>query len=361
MDYYIFITRSCNLQCKYCCFAGQLSTTDASGEKVLDPRKTAEFILDHIKANGYIDNKVFFYGGEPLLNRPWIEEFISLTEGQVEHIAQTNAMLLSSLPKELVAKFRHLEVSIDGTREIHDTYRGKGTFDRFVKNIRAIEDVFTGRMVARMTYTPDNPLADSVRLILDDIGLDEAYWMHEDSTVPPQAWIDTREEYVGHIDVLLDYWMEHLRQGVVKGIIPFKSIMSSLIDPPEQSCFRCGVGNYLLVIDTDGVCYPCDLMITDDKRYKIGDIESGVSEIVLPHNTAYESTCKSCDCFAACGGRCFQLSYNGDERFDIFCDRTKMLVGKLRDLQPEVEKLIASGVVSKQDIEIFTTMTEQIP
>ena len=124
---------------------------------------------------------------------------------------------------------------------------------------------------------------------------------------------------------------------------------------------RCGIGNYLLVIDTDGAVYPCDLMITPDKRYAIGHITEGVGEITLPPNPLRDQTCRPCEYFSVCGGRCYQLGLKNDIRFPVFCERTKLLARKLEAALPEIKRLIARGLITTDDIAIKTTMTEQIP
>ncbi len=361
MDYYIFVTRACNLRCTYCCFAGQLVEESKPGDKHPDAERTARFILEDIEKKGYQDNKVFYYGGEPLVGRKWIKRFMEIIGDQVIHVAQTNGMLLSKLEPEMVSRFRYLEVSIDGVRSIHDEFRGAGTYDRLLKNLKAIEGTFTGDLCARMTYTPDNPLARSVVHILDDLRFHDVYWMHEDSTIPIEHWEANLPRYEAALDELIDYWMSHLRRGVVKGIIPFQSIVESMIDPPEHPHVRCGVGQYLTVIDNDGTCYPCDLMITADKRYAVGHIDEGIETLRLPKNELRDTQCRSCEDFPHCGGRCYHLSLTNDARFPLFCERTKMLIRKLEAVFPEIVTLIKEGVVSEEELRIQVSMTEQIP
>lgn len=363
MDYYIFITRSCNLRCSYCCFGDSVFQREASRDEALDPIATAEFISEQAEKRPNEDNKVFFYGGEPSLKRGWIKTFIEATEGrgQLRYVLQTNGTKLAAFDPELLKKVHFLEISIDGVEAIHDELRGSGTHTRVVENIAAIRPWYRGEIAARMTYTPQNPLARSVRYLFDELHVDHVYWMHEDSETPVSAWASTRETYSTELDELIDYWLTSLRSGRPKQIIPFKSIMSSLLEPPELSCFRCGVGTTLRVIDLDGACYSCDLMITDDKRHAIGHIADGMRDDLLPHNDLYESRCKTCDELTYCGGRCFNISFNQDERFDEFCQRTKLLIGKLRPHTEEVRMLLEAGTIDAGDVHIETTLTEQIP
>ncbi len=361
MDYYVFITRSCNLRCSYCCFGDSVFQRDIAGEKALDVDETADFILRHADRMGEEDNKVFFYGGEPSLNVPWIEKFVERTEGRLRYVLQTNGTRLSSIDPDLLRKLHFLEISIDGVREAHDALRGEGTWARVVANIEAIRPWYPGELAARMTFTPTNPLAESVLFLLEEMHFDHVYWMHEDSDTPPADWVATRREYERELDRLVTWWLDRLREGRVPSIIPFRSVMSSLLEPPSPSLFRCGVGSYLRIIDIDGTCYPCDLMITDDKRHAIGHISSDMTEQLLPRNELYEERCARCEELTFCGGRCFNLSHNRDERFDEFCRRTKILIGKLRAILPEVQELLKVGAIDASSIHISTPLTEQIP
>jgi radical SAM protein with 4Fe4S-binding SPASM domain len=363
MDYYLFITRRCNLKCSYCCFGDSIFQREAAKEELLDPLEAATFVLDHAANTPEQDNKAFFYGGEPSLEPGWIARFIEATEasGALRYVLQTNGTRLAHFAPALLKKIQFLEISIDGLEEPHDRLRGAGTHARVLKNIEAIRPWYRGEIAARMTYTPQNPLAESVRFLLRDVGVDHVYWMHEDSETPVEAWVETRERYGRELDLLIDDWIESLRRGAPLSIIPFKAVMTALLDPPERSDFRCGVGTSLLVIDVDGFCYPCDLMITEDRRHNVGHITSSSRQAPLPRNELYERRCARCEELAFCGGRCFNISLNADERFDEFCRRTKMLIRKLRVHEPEVRALIDRGTIALADVQNLTTLTEQIP
>jgi len=360
MDYYVFVTKQCNMRCKYCVFDGKLNIN--SIEDAPNVEETAKFILKNIKEHGHIDNKIFFYGGEPTLNLKWITDFIKITDGKLKYALQTNGTLLEKIDPELIKKINFLEISIDGKKEINDKFRGKGTFDNLIRNLNHVKQPFNGEIVARMTYVPENRLSESVKYILDELKFNRVYWMHEDHITKPTEWEKSHEEYSEEIDILLEYWLENLRNGIIKNIIPFQCITSSFLSKAENLNFRCGFDTFLMAIDSDGSCYNCDLMITEDKRDRIGDIENGITRYNIPKNDIYEKICKKCEYLKYCGGRCFTLSYNEDrERFDVFCKRTKMLIEKIRDIIPEIQNLIKNDVIRKDDIEIKIPLTEQIP
>lgn len=361
MDYYLFITRRCNLSCSYCCFSDSVGQASHGEDPHLDPATTARFILEHIKGSPSRDHKVFFYGGEPSLNEAFISKFIEYTEGMVRYVLQTNGTLLGSLAPDILRKIHFLEISLDGVQEVNDARRGVGTYGKVVKNLASIRGRYEGELIARMTYVPENPLVESVKLILDELHFDHVYWMHEDTVTPVSAWTTSRERYGEELDKLLEYWLDRLREGRPVSIIPFRSIMSSLLSPPEPSPFRCGFGTYLRVVDIDGMVYPCDLMITDDKRNALGHIDGEIDDDYFPTNELYQRRCAGCSDLPFCGGRCFNLSLRNDERFDEFCTRTTQLIAKLKPAVATVRELLERGTIAPDDIHITTTLTEQIP
>ena len=51
---------------------------------------------------------------------------------------QTNGLLLHNLPSETTNRFSVILVSLDGEKELTDTNRGEGVYDRVMENVRKI-------------------------------------------------------------------------------------------------------------------------------------------------------------------------------------------------------------------------------
>ncbi len=128
------ITRSCNLRCAFC---GQWGKTgffrDAAGEEMTLP--------DWEKVIGELENsnkplpKITVWGGEPLVS-PVFDGIVSMlkNKGFVAEIV-TNGVLLDKHRDIVKACVDKVFVSIDGTREVHDSVRGAGVYDTVMKNI----------------------------------------------------------------------------------------------------------------------------------------------------------------------------------------------------------------------------------
>ncbi len=94
-----------------------------------------------------------FYGGEPLLCADLIERIVR--EAPVRRfMMQTNGILLDRLPADIVNRFTTILVSLDGNRDLTDSNRGAGVYDRVMENIRKIRaGGYGGELIARMTVT----------------------------------------------------------------------------------------------------------------------------------------------------------------------------------------------------------------
>lgn len=141
----ILTTYACNLKCTYC-FEESSRTTER-----MTPQ-TAEQTMNWIKAKidefGYKLLYLNFYGGEPLLNKPALEEIASRmgewcrARGVAfKFMMQTNGYLMTPalIDKYLQLGLQQVRISLDGIGEDHDKYRplrgGGGTFERIMNNI----------------------------------------------------------------------------------------------------------------------------------------------------------------------------------------------------------------------------------
>ncbi|MEY8707664.1 radical SAM peptide maturase [Bacteroides faecichinchillae] len=145
------VTDMCNLRCKYCGYADLYEGYDER-ENLKFPFQRAKLIIDYLYSlwsKNQCENivqpiLVGFYGGEPLLNVPFIQEVIAYIEslkpvGKVfRYNMTTNAMLLDRYMDFLVEKKFNLLISLDGNKE-GQGYRvdvaGHDSFDRVYSNV----------------------------------------------------------------------------------------------------------------------------------------------------------------------------------------------------------------------------------
>jgi uncharacterized protein len=136
-----FVTNySCNFACSYC-YQDQYSYQGSEVSK-----DVVDAFFSYINREFAGRRKyVTIFGGEPLLSGPKQKEIISYiseksSEAGIELCFVTNGYNLEEyIPVLKLARIREVQVTLDGTRDVHDRRRflkgGAGTFDRIVRGI----------------------------------------------------------------------------------------------------------------------------------------------------------------------------------------------------------------------------------
>ena len=153
------VTDRCNLNCKYCGCSSLYRGNDIREDKDISFTK-AKLIIDYLCdlwKDYYYSNEnnhelnIGFYGGEPLLNVPFIKKTIDYLDslelekyGKIcSYSMTTNAMLLDQYMDYLEKKEFRLLVSLDGD-EFAQSYRidrsGRNSYDRVFRNIKLLQE-----------------------------------------------------------------------------------------------------------------------------------------------------------------------------------------------------------------------------
>lgn len=146
------VTDKCNFRCKYCGYGELYDNYDERNTKNTDIRN-AKSLIDYYyglcRKNNYTNRKlaIGFYGGEPLINFPFIREIIRYLEekyqGDYLYSMTTNGMLLKQYIDYLVEKQFSLSISLDGD-ELSNSYRVDRnelpTFQKVVENVNYIRE-----------------------------------------------------------------------------------------------------------------------------------------------------------------------------------------------------------------------------
>lgn len=136
-----FVTNySCNFDCSYCYQAGYESQFVALSKEVID--SFFNYILKEFAGRR---KYITIFGGEPFLNAPQHKENIAYiiqeaARNNLEVAVVTNGYHLQEYMEILKSgKIREIQVTLDGTRDIHNKRRflkgGDATFDRIVSGV----------------------------------------------------------------------------------------------------------------------------------------------------------------------------------------------------------------------------------
>lgn len=130
------ITNLCNLNCKHCFWNYyQYQLAKITNPDIINSVKEALGRFPTI-------TNILWYGGEPLITA----EAINLIEEGIRLKKNNLVVTNGTFPIPELRENTHFAVSIDGTREIHDTLRGIEVYDRVKKNI--LSAVLRGTPVA---------------------------------------------------------------------------------------------------------------------------------------------------------------------------------------------------------------------
>jgi len=144
----IDVTSKCNLRCKGCYHFSSEVTPDMGDSELLS------FLKQKTKA-GY--RKLWLFGGEPALRSNLFDQ---LDKWFLDVHVITNGTI------KIDPKFKNwsLWVSLDGPREVNDSIRGKGSFDKIVANYKGDRRVGLVMTVNRQNY---KTIPEMVQLVKD--------------------------------------------------------------------------------------------------------------------------------------------------------------------------------------------------
>ncbi|MBI4681078.1 MAG: radical SAM protein, partial [Nitrospirae bacterium] len=135
----VFLTRRCNLRCSFCFYLSSEIETDK-----------AELTLDEIKKISSSIGRLLwlaFSGGEIFLRKDLVEITRAFYEKNKPAIIlfPTNGILTEIIKEKIEAILKYCEksiivvkLSLDGTEYVHDSIRGKGSFQKTMQTYDAL-------------------------------------------------------------------------------------------------------------------------------------------------------------------------------------------------------------------------------
>ena len=152
------VTDSCNLKCEYCVYGKFYTGYDKRKNKNLNIN-TAKNLLSYLlnywnsNLNTSYDKTIYisFYGGEPLLNLPFIQEIVDfvrnmkLKHNRIIFSMTINGTLLEKYMDFIVENDFNLLISLDGSKK-NNAYRvfknGKPAYDLIYRNIISLRKLY---------------------------------------------------------------------------------------------------------------------------------------------------------------------------------------------------------------------------
>lgn len=344
----------CNLDCSYCFFLSKEELYPGSPFRMSDDL-LAEYLRQLLQSHRTRDVTVAWQGGEPtLMGTRFFRRAVQLVEQLrrpdqvVEHTMQTNATLIDDEWAVLLAEHDFLVgVSVDGPREIHDTYRvdkgGKPTFDRVMRGL----DILKARGVRWNALTTVHAANEDrglevYRFLRDDLGAQYIQFIPvverpSPGGVPTGSEVTQRSTSPqGYGRFLIEVFDEWVRRDVGEVFVQmFDTTLASFVGVPGGMCVHARTCGTALAIEHNGDVYSCDHFV--EPAHLLGNIgERHMLDLVASDQQrafgrAKQNTlpayCRSCEVRFACNGGCpkdrFTVTPDGEPGLHYLCPSYK--------------------------------------
>lgn len=325
----LHISHDCNLRCRYC-FAGtgpygqeRTNMSFAIGQQAID------FLINQSDSNTFFE--IDFFGGEPLLNFPVIEQLVSYAREleQKKGITfifslTTNGVLLDEIIEQFIAEEQiNLILSIDGRKQVNDLLRpfadGSGSYDILMDKYLKLNAKRAGSgdnryglgvyTYYRGTFTSENLDFDRDVLHLSDQGFKRI--SIEPVILPENRRYALKSEHLPEIYASYDRLTEaYLERLGTEQEFHFHHFEVELEDGPcyAKRITGCGAGYHYIAVTPEGDIYPCHQFV-GNREWLIGNLDDGFTNKVAMNrlrdtNIYTKHACSTCWVRHFCGGGC---------------------------------------------------------
>lgn len=256
------IIHECNLRCIHC-YQDETKCLMSLDDmiKVLDKY---EYYLNTYNYEGQIN----LTGGEPILHPDFFNIANEIVKRGIKLGVLTNGTLIDDNIANKLAKLHPIfvQVSLDGTSNIHDKIRGKGNFYKAIEGIDALKRVGV-KVLVSFTVMKDNYLSmEELAQVCMDHNVDKLWW--DRVVTDDEKLYLTTEEFKTVVK----------QAKKLKKKYPFVSNERALQGLLSKECgYTCNAGKRLLIILANG-----DMMACRRLPFVIGNVydDMKIEEII---------------------------------------------------------------------------------
>lgn len=316
----------CNMSCSYCFYCDEAAKRSQPSFGFMSEQTLKNIIRKTmLRATGYVSYA--YQGGEPTLRgldffRTAIayQRQYNRNHIKVHNALQTNGYALDEAWCRFLKEHNFLVgLSIDGTRDIHDSFRrdqaGKPTFDRIAAAARMMDEygvdyniltVVTPEITANAQevygfYRQQGWRFQQYIACLDPLGEGHGRTPH---ALTPEVY--------GHFLVeLFQLWYRDWKKGRQPFIRQFENYVGLAAGYMAESCDQRGTCGIQYVVEADGSVYPCDFYMLDE--YRLGNFNQDNLDLIdgnrqklgfLERSQKLTESCRLCPHYPLCRGGC---------------------------------------------------------
>ncbi len=284
--YNIWLTRKCNLRCKYCYEGEKTSHADF-------PENYIDDLIGFIQKNSRNERviNVNFHGGEPLLRFETMKKIcgsLSRIEQKVFYSMTTSGLLLNQEILDFIVQNQfELSVSVDGTEFAQDLNRidinGNGSYKDVILQLKKVLVSGIEPRIRMTVCSSTIPYLYEGVEILKNLGCGNIV------AAPDFCDLSWTEENIGKLKEQL-YKIEEKMQDTSCEYTFFEN-------KKKKKKGICKGGTAESCIDVDGCVYPCTFAV-GNPQFCIGNIKNGIRnekiESLMEINQRKNPACRGC-------------------------------------------------------------------
>jgi uncharacterized protein len=313
----INISHDCNLRCRYC-FA---STGHYAGPREFMSEEVACKAMEWFvqQSGSSKELNMSFFGGEPLMNFPLIKslvKYIHILEDRYSkkiymNICTNGTILNDEIIRLIKENNIGMQISLDGPKEIQDTYRpkadGSGSYDTILANVkRLLEEVPSNRIIARATIPHGMIKINEVVAHLFAIGFKTVVFVPAIGCGNVVVQSDDLKSIKEQYSLIAETFIDNVRGGKNLYVFPFGTEVQNIGEGVKR-LYGCGAGIGFISISVNGDLYPC-MRFTNNVTYKLGNVFDGFDNkkrsMLFNRTVEQRRQCSCCWARYLCGGGC---------------------------------------------------------
>jgi len=306
------VSQTCQLNCVYCFASGGSFGNDALSPLMsLDIGQKAIDYLFSIADSDATQYRITYFGGEPLLNWPLIEELTEYALNRASSIGKTMSFSLTTngiglneqMAQHMKSHGMKILISVDGDRELHNRLRPckDNTIDSYESTVKAVALLreLYGSVSGRATITRECSDPVAVYEMLKQAGITDPMCVmvggsdHDLSLRP-----DDLQTYIKGTKQLLRTETAYF----------YRNMLLARTEQPPAVPRPCGFALDSMTVDSSGKIYACHRAVANEKFY-LGNIFTGLDDLLVDKLSDSVATnnvlgCRTCWARMICLGIC---------------------------------------------------------
>ncbi|MFA6368226.1 MAG: radical SAM protein [Bacteroidales bacterium] len=310
LSLFVMVNNSCNLNCSYC-FEHEKNNSYFNENKI---NLFIDEIKKLIKRFNYNYLNITYTGGEPLM---YFNAIIQLTDKlkticdnniKIDFFIITNGTLINNLMLEFIEKNNiSLQITLDGNRDIHDSFRyyknHKGTFDDIVAKLEVIKAGHNIPVNIRINISQESfsIYEDLLSFLYNKFPNYKIYIDFVDVEKTSPLYLTNKQKIV-----FFDEYLSHGKKFNRKDFVNY--IEGGYCMARNQDSFT---------IDSNFRFYRCYSFVQSNV-FSYNDLET-----MLKSHKENPLICNKCDCevYNFCNGGCIYKNYVANSKLGIKCNK----------------------------------------